>query len=99
MPVDLGLIKSAFQRQVLTTLQREVPRGKVTTYGELAGRIGHPRVARAAGSACARNPIPIVLPCHRVVPAGGTLGNYGGEVWRKRYLLDIEGAQVKKVRG
>lgn len=92
LPVDLSLVASPFQKKVLTTLARRVGRGQVTTYGELARRTGHPRAARAAGTACARNPVPLVVPCHRVIQTSGAIGAYGGQVWRKRYLLELEGA-------
>ena len=90
MPVDMTLVRSDFHRLVLTELQK-VGRGDVTTYGMLAKRIGHPKAARATGTALARNPIPIVVPCHRVLPSTGIVGNYGGQPWRKQYLLEIEG--------
>jgi len=77
---------------VLETLHDSVPRGEVVTYGKLAERAGNPRAFRAAATACARNPIPIVVPCHRVLPAGGGIGNYGGGPARKRALLELEGA-------
>jgi methylated-DNA-[protein]-cysteine S-methyltransferase len=66
--------------------------GDTITYSELAQRAGSPRAHRAAGSACGSNPIPIVVPCHRVVRAGGGLGGYGGGVEVKEYLLELEGA-------
>jgi methylated-DNA-[protein]-cysteine S-methyltransferase len=91
LPVDLRLIAAPFRRQVLETL-REVPRGATVSYGELAARAGNPRAARAVGSACARNPIPIVVPCHRVLRAGGQLGEYGGGPEMKEFLLRLEGA-------
>jgi methylated-DNA-[protein]-cysteine S-methyltransferase len=92
LPVDLGLVRAPFRREVLETLHREVGRGEVVTYGALAERSGRPRAFRAAASACARNPVPIVVPCHRVLPGSGGLGNYGGGVERKRVLLSLEGA-------
>jgi methylated-DNA-[protein]-cysteine S-methyltransferase len=91
LPVDLRLMHAPFRRTVLETL-REVPRGKTVSYGELAARAGNPRAARAVGSACAHNPIPIVVPCHRVLPGSGRLGNYAGGPERKRVLLELEGA-------
>jgi methylated-DNA-[protein]-cysteine S-methyltransferase len=91
LPVDLGLVRAPFRREVLETL-REVPRGDVVTYGTLASRSGRPRAYRAAATACATNPVPIVVPCHRVLPSGGGLGNYGGGPARKRALLELEGA-------
>ena len=91
LPVDLRLVRSPFQRDVLTELQR-VPRGEVTTYGALSARIGRPRAVRATGTALGRNPIPIIVPCHRVLPSGGGVGGYGGGSERKRTLLELEGA-------
>ena len=91
LPVDLALVRSAFRRDALTEL-RSVGAGQVVTYGELARRIDHPRAARAIGSACARNPIPIIVPCHRVLPGSGGVGNYGGGPELKRRLLAHEGA-------
>lgn len=79
----------AFQRVVLDALAR-VPYGEVTTYGGLATRIGRPRAARAVGGALNRNPVPIVLPCHRVVGATGDLVGYAGGLDRKRTLLRLE---------
>jgi methylated-DNA-[protein]-cysteine S-methyltransferase len=79
-----------FQQRVLRALAR-VPFGGVTTYGELARRLGSPRAARAVGGALNRNPIPIVLPCHRVVGSTGELVGYGGGLERKRTLLELEG--------
>jgi methylated-DNA-[protein]-cysteine S-methyltransferase len=79
-----------FQRLVLEELAR-VPYGETATYGGLAARIGRPRAARAVGGALNRNPIPIVLPCHRVVGANGKLVGYAGGLERKRALLELEG--------
>lgn len=80
-----------FQRLVLAELAR-VPFGEVTTYGKLAARVGRPGAARAVGGALNRNPLPIVLPCHRVVGAAGGLVGYAGGLERKRALLALEGA-------
>ena len=82
-----------FQRRVWEEL-RAIPRGTTVTYAELAARIGKPGAARAVGSAVARNPISIVVPCHRVVGADGSLTGYAGGVERKRALLALEGATV-----
>ena len=79
----------AFQQLVLAELAR-VPYGQVTTYGALAARIGRPRAARAVGGALNRNPIPIVLPCHRVVGANGSLTGYAGGLDVKQKLLELE---------
>jgi methylated-DNA-[protein]-cysteine S-methyltransferase len=92
LPVDLTLVAAPFRQAVLETLHDSVPRGQVVTYGKLAERAGNPRAHRAAATACARNPIPIVVPCHRVLPSGGGIGNYGGGPARKRALLELEGA-------
>jgi methylated-DNA-[protein]-cysteine S-methyltransferase len=80
-----------FNRRVLTQLA-DVAYGTTTTYGELAARSGNPRAARAVGTVMNRNPIPIVLPCHRVVGANGSLTGYAGGLERKERLLRLEGA-------
>ena len=80
-----------FHRQALGELAL-VPYGEVTTYGALAARVGRPHAARAIGGAMNRNPIPIVLPCHRVVGANGKLVGYAGGLDRKELLLRLEGA-------
>jgi methylated-DNA-[protein]-cysteine S-methyltransferase len=87
-PVDLALV-GGFARRVLESTAR-IPYGAVATYGELAKRAGSPRGGRAAGNALHRNPVPILIPCHRVVPAGGGLGGYGGCEERKAMLLALE---------
>ena len=94
LPVDLGLVHAPFRRAVLETLHDTVGRGEVVTYGALASRSGRPKAFRAAATACARNPVPLVVPCHRVVPGSGGIGNYGGGPARKRALLELEGAPV-----
>jgi methylated-DNA-[protein]-cysteine S-methyltransferase len=76
---------------VLQELER-VPYGELTTYGALAARAGRPRAARAVGTVMNRNPVPIVLPCHRVVGSSGALTGYAGGLDRKRLLLELEGA-------
>lgn len=90
--VDIPAVPD-FQRRVLLELAR-VPYGEVTTYGTLAGRIGKPRAARAVGGALNRNPVPIILPCHRVVGASGSLVGYAGGLARKEALLALEGAAL-----
>ena len=92
VPVDLRLVAAPFRRAALEALHRDVPRGETITYAALAGRAGRPRAVRAVGTACARNPVPLVVPCHRVVPSTGGLGSYGGGPDRKRALLALEGA-------
>jgi methylated-DNA-[protein]-cysteine S-methyltransferase len=92
LPYDLQLMAPPFRHRVLEELRRSVHRGETVTYGELAARAGNPKASRAVGTACARNPIPIVVPCHRVLPGSGGIGNYGGGPERKRVLLELEGA-------
>jgi methylated-DNA-[protein]-cysteine S-methyltransferase len=81
----------AYNRRVLEQLAR-VEYGTTTTYGELAAQTGNPRAARAVGTVMNRNPVPIVLPCHRVVGANGSLTGYAGGLERKEQLLRLEGA-------
>ncbi len=90
LAMDLSPVP-AFHLEALHELAR-VPYGQVTTYGALAAKIGHPRAARAVGGAMNKNPIPIILPCHRVVGANGSLTGYGGGLDRKVALLRLEGA-------
>jgi methylated-DNA-[protein]-cysteine S-methyltransferase len=92
LDVDLTLVPSAFRRTVLETLRAEVGPGSTMFYGALGARVGHPKAARAVGTAMARNPVPIVVPCHRVLPGSGGVGSYGGGPDRKRALLELEGA-------
>ena len=89
LPLDIGRV-AEFHRVVLDELAL-VPYGQVTTYGALAVKVGHPRAARAVGVVMNRNPIPIVLPCHRVIGASGSLTGYGGGLHRKQALLELEG--------
>jgi len=89
LPLDLRVIP--FNAEVLGELAR-VPYGTTTTYGALAAKVGRPGAARAIGTVMNRNPIPIVLPCHRVIGANGSLTGYGGGLDRKLQLLQLEGA-------
>jgi methylated-DNA-[protein]-cysteine S-methyltransferase len=82
---------TAFQMQVWNAV-REIPFGSTATYGEIAQRIGRPQAARAVGAANGCNPLPIVIPCHRVVGCGGRLTGYGGGLAAKHHLLSLEGA-------
>lgn len=91
LPIDWRLTRPGFSRRVLQATKR-VPFGRVASYADIAARAGSPRAARAAGNALGTNPIPIVVPCHRVVHADGGLGGYTGGLDRKRYLLQLEGA-------
>jgi methylated-DNA-[protein]-cysteine S-methyltransferase len=88
LPLDWRLSKD-FRRRVLRAIAR-IPYGQTRTYREVAARAGNERAVRAAGTACGSNPIPIVVPCHRVLRTGGALGGYGGGLEMKRALLDLE---------
>jgi methylated-DNA-[protein]-cysteine S-methyltransferase len=90
MKLDISRVVE-FHRIVLDELAL-VPYGQVTTYGTLAAKVGHPRAARAVGVVMNRNPIPIVLPCHRVIGSNGSLTGYGGGLHVKQALLELEGA-------
>jgi methylated-DNA-[protein]-cysteine S-methyltransferase len=90
VPVDWTILRG-FTRKVLEATAR-IPFGSVSTYTDVARRAGSPRAQRAAGNALGANPIPIVVPCHRVLHKDGGLGGYGGGLDRKRTLLSIEGA-------
>jgi methylated-DNA-[protein]-cysteine S-methyltransferase len=93
-PVDLTLV-GPFERRVLEQLRR-IPRGQVRTYREIAAALGHPSASRAVGNACAKNPCPLIIPCHRVIRSDGGLGGYslrGGPALKRR-LLEAEGAAV-----
>jgi methylated-DNA-[protein]-cysteine S-methyltransferase len=91
VPVDRRLSRG-YRRTVLEALSRAVPYGQTVSYKELAERTGHPKASRAVGSAMATNPVPIVVPCHRVLRTGGALGGYGGGLDTKVWLLRHEGA-------
>jgi methylated-DNA-[protein]-cysteine S-methyltransferase len=90
----LDLRAVGFQAAVLRELAR-VPFGQTDTYGHLAAKVGRPRAARAVGMVMNRNPIPIVLPCHRIVGANGSLTGYAGGLDIKRALLELEGATLR----
>jgi AraC family transcriptional regulator of adaptative response/methylated-DNA-[protein]-cysteine methyltransferase len=94
LPLDVHA--TAFRRRVWEALRR-IPAGQTRSYGEIAVEVGIPGAARAVGTACAENPVPIVVPCHRVVAANGRLGGYSGGLARKRQLLAAEGARVEGV--
>lgn len=89
-PVDWRLSRG-FADRVLHVVAR-IPYGETLSYGEVAGEAGNPRAFRAAGTACGINPVPLIVPCHRVVQAGGRPGNYGGGPEMKLALLEMEGA-------
>jgi methylated-DNA-[protein]-cysteine S-methyltransferase len=91
LPIDLRV--APFHAEVLRELAL-VPYGRTSTYGALAANVGRPRAARAVGTVMNRNPIPIVLPCHRIVAANGALTGYAGGLDVKRRLLELEGASL-----
>ena len=91
--LTLDIRVAPFHEEVLRELAR-VPYGHTDTYGHLASLVGRPKAARAVGTVMNRNPIPIVLPCHRIVGANGSLTGYGGGLPAKRLLLELEGATL-----
>lgn len=90
VPLDWSL-SSGFNERVLRELAAHVPYGTVVGYQDLADRVGEPGAARAVGAAMGSNPLPVVVPCHRVVESGGGLGGFGGGLETKRQLLALEG--------
>jgi methylated-DNA-[protein]-cysteine S-methyltransferase len=90
LPIDWSLTRG-FAGNVLRQTAR-IPFGATSTYAEVATRAGSPRAVRAAGNALGANPLPVVVPCHRVLRTGGALGGYTGGVERKEFLLRLEGA-------
>lgn len=93
---DLAIEPSGtpFQREVLAELQR-IPYGETRSYAEIAAALGRPRAVRAVGAANGRNPLPIVIPCHRVVGSDGSLTGFGGGLDAKRLLLELEGCTLR----
>ncbi|MFF7308018.1 methylated-DNA--[protein]-cysteine S-methyltransferase [Streptomyces sp. NPDC008137] len=91
--VELRLTGTPFQRTVWEQLSR-IPYGETRTYGQLAATLGTPTASRAVGLANGRNPVGVIVPCHRVLGAGGSLTGYGGGLDRKRRLLEFESASV-----
>lgn len=89
LPIPKTLPGTAFQNRVWRAM-RSIPYGKTASYGQIARRIGSPSACRAVGAACGRNPLPIVIPCHRVIGQSGSLTGFGGGLTRKRTLLDLE---------
>jgi methylated-DNA-[protein]-cysteine S-methyltransferase len=96
LAIDWSLVGGQFGRRVLRVTS-EIPYGGVLSYREVASDAGSPRGSRAAGNALGSNPVPIVVPCHRVLHTGGGLGGYGGGVERKRWLLELEGALTPRL--
>ena len=95
--VGLALSGTGFQKTVWSELVK-IPYGSTATYGGIAAALGRPGAARAVGGANHRNPVSIIVPCHRVVGAGSDLTGYGGGLWRKRWLLDHERSGAMKGR-
>jgi O-6-methylguanine DNA methyltransferase len=93
-PLDISR-GSPFQQTVWTALL-DIPYGTTVTYGELAARIGKPKAARAVGQAVGANPLPVVVPCHRVLASGGALGGFSGGLEIKRHLLRVEGISFRE---
>ena len=92
--VPLELSGNDFERRVWRELL-EIPYGETASYGEIARRIGTPHAARAVGLANGRNPVALIVPCHRVIGADGSLTGYGGGLERKRLLLDLEAGRLQ----
>jgi methylated-DNA-[protein]-cysteine S-methyltransferase len=91
--VRLRMLGGPFEREVWEELLR-IPYGETTSYGEIAQRVGKPHASRAVGAANGRNPIAIIVPCHRVIGSDGSLTGYGGGLERKRALLDLEAGRA-----
>jgi methylated-DNA-[protein]-cysteine S-methyltransferase len=90
LPIDWSLTREGFGRRVLQATAR-IPFGEVSTYRGVATEAGSPRAVRAAGNALGANPLPVVVPCHRVLRTGGGLGGYTGGLDKKEHLLRLEG--------
>ena len=95
--LPLGAEGTAFQKKVWKALYR-IPFGETRSYGDIAAQIGAPQASRAVGAANGRNPIPVIVPCHRVIGANGALTGFGGGMERKRFLLAFEGRAAELLR-
>ncbi|MGW5350016.1 methylated-DNA--[protein]-cysteine S-methyltransferase [Streptomyces sp. NPDC004031] len=96
--IDLSTTGTPFQKRVWEAL-RDIPYGETVSYGELAAALGQPTASRAVGLANGRNPVSIIVPCHRVVGANGSMTGYGGGIERKRWLLSFENGTHQPVLG
>ena len=96
--LPLAPVGTAFQQKVWSAL-REIPYGRTTTYGEIATGLGQPTASRAVGLANGRNPIAVIVPCHRVIGADGSLTGFGGGIPRKRWLLEHERTVLAAIAG
>ena len=92
VPLDLSA-GTAFQQAVWRAL-KTIPRGQAQSYGWVAQKIGRPKASHAVGAACGANPVPVVVPCHRVIASGGSIGGFGAGLPMKRRLLRIEGVKL-----
>jgi methylated-DNA-[protein]-cysteine S-methyltransferase len=92
VPIDLST-GTDFQQQVWRTLKK-IPRGETRSYGWVAQQVGKPGASRAVGTACGANPVPVVVPCHRIIAGDGSIGGFGGGLPMKRQLLRIEGVSL-----
>jgi methylated-DNA-[protein]-cysteine S-methyltransferase len=95
LAIDLSLVRTPFSRRLLQATKR-IPFGETRTYRDMATAAGNPAAVRAAGNALGHNPIPIVVPCHRVLRSGGSLGGYTGGLERKVRLLGVEGIDLTR---
>jgi len=93
--LPIAMVGTAFQHSVWRVMAK-IPSGSVTTYGEIAHYIGNPKASRAVGAACGANPVPYLVPCHRVVAANGGLGGFSGGLEVKKALLKVEGFLLKQ---
>ena len=98
LPVDLAMVRGPFARRLLEATAR-IPFGATSSYRDVATAAGNPAAVRAAGNALGANPVPIVVPCHRVLRTGGALGGYTGGLERKERLLALEGVLTAPMRG
>lgn len=96
VPLERAFYGTPFQWQVWDALQA-IPYGEKRTYRDIAVAIGRPASARAVANGCTTNPMPIIIPCHRVVRSNGSLGGYGAGEWRKRWLLDMETTSLARM--
>jgi len=92
--LNLQPVGTDFQKSVWRQLEK-IPYGETTSYGKIADVIGKPNASRAVGSANGKNPIAIIVPCHRVIGSDGSLTGYGGGVWRKRWLIGFERGEIQ----
>lgn len=93
LKVDMALVVTRFRRRILTATTR-IPFGEIRSYREMASAAGNPAAVRAAGGALGSNPLPIVIPCHRVLRSDGGLGGYTGGLQKKEFLLSLEGVDI-----